>query len=180
MIKTVFLDMDGVITSFRRGVCNALDKPYDYLTMSDKWIFWDNWPDVTFEMVNEICTATFWDNLPWMHDGHKILRSLFPRFNLEQVYLLTTPMPNIESASGKMMWISGNLPVYLKRTIITMAPKSLLARPDTLLIDDKDKNIEEFEAAGGRGLLVPRPYNLLHTLSDRSSQHVKHCLEQLC
>ena len=177
MINTVFLDVDGVLASFRRGICNALGKSYDYATMSDKWCFWEDWPDVTFEMVNDICTFKFWQNLFWMHDGHEILRSLFPKFELEQVYLLTTPMPNLESASGKMMWVNDNLSIYLKRTIIIQAPKHLLARSNTLLIDDKDKNIDKFIEAGGRGLLVPRPYNRAHLQANRTVEVVKEFLE---
>ena len=177
MIKTVFLDIDGVLVSFRRGIANALGKPYDYATMSDKWHFWEDWPSITFEEVNDACTFDFWQYLPWMYDGREILRAITDTFGLEKIYLLTSPMPNIESPTGKWLWISDNLPVYLKRTIITQAPKHLLARPNTLLIDDKDENINEFEAAGGQGILVPRPYNCLRTLSNCANQHIRHCLE---
>lgn len=174
-IKTVFLDIDGVLASFRRGIAEALGKPYNYATMSDKWVFWDedSWSDVSFEMVNDICTFDFWQYLPWMHDGREILRAIMDTPGLDKVYLLSTPMPNIESPTGKWLWVSDNLPIYLKRTIITQAPKSLLARPETLLIDDKDENVEEFRAAGGNAVLVPRPYNKLRKYSDVSSKIVR-------
>ena len=132
-------------------------------------------------MVNAACTANFWDNLEWMHDGFEILMVIRNIFIAERVYLLTTPMPNIESASGKIMWVRGNMPtIYLKQTIITQAPKHLLARPDTLLIDDKDENIDGFIEAGGRGLLVPRPWNRAHFCADRTVEVVKKFLENLC
>ncbi len=178
-IKTIFLDMDGVITSFRRGVSKALDKPYDYLTMSDEWVFWNKWPDISSEIVDAICTTEFWQHLPWMHDGREILRAIMDTLGLETVYLLTTPMPNIESPTGKWLWVRDNLPVWLKRTIITQAPKSLFAQPDALLIDDKDENVEEFIEAGGQGILVPRPYNRLRKYSDVSSKYVRSRLEDL-
>lgn len=172
-ISTVFLDVDGVVADFRKGIHNVFNKPYDYSTLTPKWLFWDDWPDVTFKMVNDACTVEFWRNLEWMFDGHKILRSLFPRFELEQVYLLTAPMPNVESATGRWLWIKEQLPLYYKRTIITQAPKHLLARPDTLLIDDKDENIDEFRAAGGKAIKVPRPWNCLYPWSDISLQAVE-------
>jgi len=179
MIKTVFLDIDGVLASFRKGVCNALNKSYDYTTMSSKWKFWEDWPDITFEMVNNVCTFDFWQYLPWMHDGRDILQAIMDTIGLEKVYLLSTPMPNIESPTGKWLWVSDNLPIYLKRTIIIPAPKFLLAQPNTLLIDDKDENVEEFRAKKGNAILVPRPYNKKYKYSDISSQIVRQELENI-
>ena len=170
MIKTVFLDMDGVLVDFNKAICKKFELPYPPRV-------YDFFEPIRSE-VNDYCTANFWDNLEWMYDGCDILQAVLDKIHLSRIYLLTTPMPNIESASGKMMWINGNLPEFIKRIIITQAPKHLLARPDTLLIDDKDENVSEFEAAGGRGMLVPRPWNCLRVLSNRTSQHIKHCLEE--
>ncbi len=166
MIETVFLDIDGVLADFRKGIHLAFDKVYDYPLLTPKWKFWDDWPDVNSKMVNTICTSDFWTNLEWMYDGHDILREVIKYFNPEQIYLLTTPMPNIESATGKWMWVKDNIPEYYKRTIITQAPKGLFAKPGTLLIDDKDENVEEFIAGGGDAILVPRPWNKLHKDKD--------------
>ena len=55
--------------------------------------------------------------------------------------------------------------------------KAQLARPDTLLIDDKDENIAEFVAAGGQGILVNRPWNKGHARADCTLEGVKHALE---
>lgn len=172
-IKTVFLDVDGILANFRKGIHDAFDKPYDYPTLSSRWEFWDDWPDVTFEMVNAACTTSFWQNLEWMHDGHDILQAVLNKFSAKQIYLLTAPMPNIESPTGKWMWIQDNLSTYLKRIIITQAPKHLLARPDTLLIDDKNENIDKFIEAGGRGLLVNRPWNRYRQGLDSSLEVVE-------
>jgi 5'(3')-deoxyribonucleotidase len=179
MIKTIFLDVDGVLVNFRKGIHDAFVKPYHYPTLSKKWKFWDDWPEVTFEMVNAVCTIGFWQNLEWMHDGHDILRVIFDKFSASQIYLLTTPMPNIESPTGKWLWVHDQIPAYIKRTIITQAPKFLLARPDTLLIDDKDQNIDEFVEAGGRGCLVPRPWNCAHFCTNQTIEVVKDFLENL-
>ena len=180
MINTVFLDVDGVLANFRKGIHEAFDKLYDYPTLSPKWTFWDDWPDVTFEMVNAVCTIPFWTGLEWMHDGYDILTAVEYKFAPTQICLLTTPMPNLESASGKMIWVHDHLPNYLKRTIITQAPKHLLARPDILLIDDKDRNVDGFREAGGKALLVPRPWNRTHLQADRTVEVVKEFLERIC
>ena len=105
MIKTIYLDIDGVLANFRKGIHEAFVKPYHYPTLSKKWTFWDDWPEVTFEMVNAVCNVSFWQNLEWMHDGGGILEIIRGKFNADQIYLLTTPMPNVESATGRWSWI---------------------------------------------------------------------------
>ena len=180
MINIVFLDMDGVLVNFREGIHEAFNKSYDYPTLSSKWKFWDDWSDVSFAMVNAACTTEFWTDLEWMHDGLNIIRIIWKKFNVNQIYLLTTPMPNLESASGKMIWVDNNLPIHFKHTIITQAPKCLLARPDTLLIDDKNENVDGFREAGGKALLVPRPWNRAHLQANRTVEVVKEFLERIC
>ena len=180
MIKIIMLDIDGVLANFRKGVHEAFNKPYDYSTLSPKWYFWDDWSDVTTKMVNDICIIKFWQNLPWMHDGYDILTAIEYKFAPTQIYLLTTPMPNVESATGRWLWIKNHMGMYYKRTIITQAPKHLLARPNTLLIDDKDENVDGFREAGGKALLVPRPWNRAHLQADRTVEVVKEFLERIC
>lgn len=179
MINTVFLDVDGVLANFRKGIHEAFVKPYYYPTLSSKWKFWDDWPEIIFEMVNAICTTSFWQDLEWMHDGGDILEIIRNRFDASQIYLLTTPMPNVESATGKWSWIKEYLPEFYKRTIITQVPKYLLARPDTLLVDDKNENVDGFREAGGKALLVPRPWNRAHLQADRAVEVVKEFLERI-
>ncbi len=41
---------------------------------------------------------------------------------------------------------------------------------EALIIDDSDANIDKFREWGGRGLLVPRPWNTLHATNTK--QHV--------
>lgn len=168
----VFLDLDGVLVDFRRGVCKAFgrDDP------STNWIFWENWEGVTDKDVDEKCGIFFWDMLDWTPEGPYIEQAVQEKFNSEDIYLLTTPMPNPGSGTGKLKWIKRCMPRLYNRTIISYAPKSLLAGPNTLLIDDKDKNIAEFVAAGGYGILVPRPWNELHGWAGKTLEVVKNSL----
>jgi 5'(3')-deoxyribonucleotidase len=162
MINTVFLDMDGVITDFNKSVCEQFNLPYP----PQVYYFF---PEIR-PQVNAFCDRLFWQNLEWMHDGRDILRAITELFEPEKVYLLTKIMPNVESASGKMIWIQNNLPVYFSRVIITSlgVPKSFMARPDVLLIDDNDKFVNEFREVGGKAILVPRPWNTSCSLADKT------------
>ena len=173
MIKTVFLDMDGVITNFNKAVCAEFDLPYPPQT----YCFF---PEIRKE-VNEFCNISFWRNLEWMDDGREILRAIMGTLGLEKVYFLTGMMPNAGSGTGKLLWIHDNLPIYSDRVILHTLEvcKSSLAKPDTLLIDDKDENVEEFAKAGGKAILVPRPWNKLHKQMNETYQVVKNSLENL-
>lgn len=173
----VYLDMDGVLVNFRKGIHEMFNVPYDYPKLTSKWNFWEDWDDVVFWDVNGFCTVDFWRKLWFMHDGVEMLDAILNKFNAIQIYLLSTPMPNSGSWTGKVLWVYDNMPAFVKRLIITQAPKSIFAGPDSLLIDDKDENIEEFIAAGGQGILVPRPWNKDSHLASQTVKIVKKYLE---
>lgn len=176
----IFLDMDGVMVDFIGGINKIFDLPKEFPPPKadglPQWNWFENY-GLTGKQVNYVCNIDFWANLEWMHDGKQILDAVESRFR--DIYLLTTPMPNPGSGTGKMLWVNKHLPRYSKRTIITQTPKSLFAGPDRLLIDDKDSNVAEFVAAGGVGILVPRPWNELSGWADETLQVVKNSLEVL-
>lgn len=188
-IKTVWLDLDGVLVDFIGGLHRALDIPYDINHYPYKKGEWNMLTDikglddvpVTFEQCNDICTKSFWENLEWMHDGHDILRAVTYKFAPINIQILTTCMPNSETKSGKIEWLERHLPMYLDRAIILDAGvgKTSYAHSNALLIDDRDKNIDDFVAAGGQGLLVPRPWNRVHFCADKTLEVVEKFLEDL-
>ena len=155
-IVQILLDLDGVLVDFMGGIHRALGGP-----PIDPWQWtynkWEWYKDLgwTFEQMNAVCTFDFWANLKWTPDGHDILREVYR----EQLYFVTCPMPNIYSASGKMAWIRKNLPLYESQIIVSTVPKEFFAAPDRLLIDDKNENVDEFEKAGGKAILINRPWN---------------------
>ncbi len=173
-INKVVCDMDGVLVDFFTGVneiFNIPEPPHKYDWFEDY--------NVSREQLNQVCGARFFSNLYWMPDGREIEEAVRVKFGSENVYLVTLPMPNSESWMGKVEWVNRYLSLYNKRLIISTAPKSLLAGPDTLLIDDKDENIEEFRAAGGQGILVPRPWNKNYDCLRSALDYVKHKLDEV-
>lgn len=162
--------MDGVMVNFVGSVNEHMGIPKE--TIPTKW----NWVKdygFTFDDVNSWCTIDFWVSLNWTSDGHDIIRLVTSTFKPEQIYLLTTPMPNSGSYTGKALWVQKHLPEYSKRLIIITAPKSLLAKPNTLLIDDKDENVEEFVKAGGHGILINRPWNKGYERADHTVEDLE-------
>ena len=177
MIKTVFLDMDGVLVDFVSSINKCMGIPENTVALIRNW--WEKY-DVSFEQINNYCTIDFWQNLTWLSDGKEILSAVLDKFPQSNIFLLTTPMPNSGSWTGKFKWVQKHLPLFTKQLIVTTTPKTLFADPDILLIDDYDKNIEEFIIAGGRGCLVPRSSNKAHLQADRTVEVVKEFLERVC
>ena len=175
----VFLDLDGVLVDFVSGACKALGKANPYPQKTRDYAFWNIWPDISFTNVDAICTSDFFAGLRWMPDGRRILELIEKNFGQENIYLVSTVMPNSQSFMGRMLWINRYLPQYSGKTWLGRIPKSFLAGPDTLLVDDKDENIAGFVAAGGQGILVPRPWNKLRGWAGESLQVVKNSLEAL-
>lgn len=175
----VFLDIDGVLADFQQGVHKALGLSYDlahwpYKKGSAGWNYYKDSLGLSWDELSRLCTFDLWANLEWMPDGMRILDTVEKLFGYPNIRLLTTPMPNVESASGKAAWVQRHLPGYSKQLIITTAPKEVFAGvPNSILIDDCQDNFERWLAAGGRAQLVPRPWNNCHEQSTRAAEVVE-------
>jgi len=162
----IYLDMDGVITDL---VPAALEW-YGCDDYTD-----DMWPDeVGYDIVKAYhilsnrnyitadyfwrgLTQDFWATIPKTPFCDELIDFLLS--NYSKVYVCTSCTFDPESASGKLEWIQKFLPECLNRNYIITPHKHLLARSDSVLIDDCDNHIEDFENNGGYGILVPRPWN---------------------
>ena len=173
----VFLDVDGVLANWNKGMMDCLGIEYDY----EHWPYtkgrggwnWHEEAGVPFGILNALCDFDLWADLPWMHDGREIYDRVKATFGLHNIRLLTTPMPNVQSASGKMGWILNHVPELAKQAIITTADKDVFATvPSSVLIDDSSKNVEKWRGAGGCAILVPRPWNDDHAFSLRTAEVV--------
>lgn len=179
----IYLDLDGVLTDFNGALHKALGLEFDYNNWPytpGLWMYFDEIPNkIKLHDINSRCHEGFWYNMPWMHDGQEILKMLEARYDPKDIYLLTCPMPNPGSWIGKFKWVRKNMPGYENRLIVTRAPKSLFADMfdgPALLIDDRDKNVEEFREVGGHAVLVPRPWNNSYHNDDRVVEVVENKL----
>lgn len=177
-MRRCFLDIDGVLADWVGGIHRALRLDYDprywpYKRGPEGW-HWYGEIGRTFRATDELCNFKFWEDLYWTFDGHDILRVVLEFYAPEEITLLTVPMPNIMSASGKIAWVRKNLPEYEYRILVCTDKKAILATlPDSILIDDGSHNVRDWRAAGGRSVLVPRWWNDYHhwTLEAADSVH---------
>jgi hypothetical protein len=158
----VYLDCDQVLADFIAGTARAINYPYPGTkNFPDGWTYnFFRFMNSTREEVDKHCDIDFWANLPWIEDGKEILKVVLSRFRPHEITVLTKPMRNNGSYTGKMIWFENNIPELYDRVILTFVPKEEFAFDwNHLLIDDCQENVERFIKAGGAAILVPRPWN---------------------
>ena len=78
----------------------------------------------------------------------------------ENVFIATLPAAHQGCWGGKYAWVLDNLPEWIHdQVIMIQGGKEALAKPDTILIDDNESNVDAFADAGGVGILMPQPWN---------------------
>ena len=160
----VFLDLDGVLVDFVNGACklHGVNNPYlsvDNLGKYEICDLIDIPPSKFFASMGH----DFWANLEWLPDGKEIIDAILKYVKPEQVTLLTSPIKTLGCTSGKMDWIEKNVPKW-RRSFLIGPGKHKIAGPGKLLIDDYDKNVDEWVTHGGRAIQVPRAMNRLHSV----------------
>lgn len=174
MTNRAYLDMDGVLANFIDGVCNAHGRPSPYLDpanhgKSEIDHIWGMTATEFWAPVNN--SPEFWDGLQRMPDADDIVASVIRAFGEENIAILTAPSMDPQCVPGKRRWMRKYYPMFSQRMIFGSA-KDFLAGPHRFLIDDRDKNLEDFERHGGHSICVPRLWNNAHANADRAAIHV--------
>lgn len=176
-IKKIFLDLDDVLNYC---TCAALKyvgcpgvEPTDVQLFNPKWGFnivtAANW----FHPLKTFNRYTFWnavkrdfwadmEKTPWCDT---LLDTCAKMVGRDNVRILTCPIDDPDCAAGKVEWIHRNMPKWMHRQYIITPCKEDCANDHSLLIDDSDKNVDDFRTAGGHAILFPRPWNRLHITS---------------
>ena len=162
-----FLDLDGVLSDFMLACHVWYNIPYDYEKYPYPVGEWDCIPpkDMSCEEFWDNLSSLYWGTMPWTEDGLEILKVVEEEFGQENVCILTSPARNPECAAGKLLWIQKNLPQY-RRQFLIGPPKHFCASENAVLIDDSDRNLANFEKAGGKSVCVPRKWNKEHMYTD--------------
>lgn len=160
-IRTVLVDMDGVITNFIDAALRAHGKRPERIL--------ERWPRGVFgaHKVLGIDIAAFW--VPINQQGEAFWRVLEPfpwtaalidwvEAVPSQWAICTSPSRDPACPRGKMEWLYRHIRPAFREVALTPR-KHLLARPDVLLIDDTERMCDRFEAAGGHAVLFPQYWN---------------------
>lgn len=151
----IFLDLDGVIINFAKGVFDWFGKPYE----PEKVTSWDALPglvDVDPKYFWDIIrTPVFWEYLEFYQDANYLINKLQ---TYGQVILLSSPSNGC--AGYRQNWIQNNLPEFFKSKRYILTPlKEACAHSEAILIDDHDQNCAKFILCGGYSIIYPQPWN---------------------
>lgn len=163
----VFLDMDGVLADFVGGASEAHNRLSPYL--NDQGIgVWDMeklWGITSAEFWKPTNNFDFWFNLEKTLEADAIVQLAIDAVGVKNVAILTSPSLDPCCVPAKRAWVEKCYP-QLAKTMIFSWGKGMIGGPQRILIDDRDRNIDDWEEAGGYGILVPRPWNVAHEESD--------------
>lgn len=146
----IYCDMDGVLADFESGYekLTGVDLRGEFQKGDD---FWDP--------ISKAGVG-FWAGLKWMPDGQKLWDYIKPY----KPDLLSAPSREDSSRIGKHVWVKHKIP-GTKLILRYAKQKQELATPESILIDDRQVNIDQWEAAGGIGIL--------HTSADNTISKLK-------
>lgn len=114
--------------------------------------------------------SSFWAFLPrtpWFCEMLTWLESLDCDW-----YILSAPPRGSAGYIGKTIWLKEKFGINFTRFFIT-PHKELLAAEGRILIDDRQRNLDRFESAGGRGILFPSLFNSAFTHRHNPVAYVK-------
>ena len=173
VIKQIFLDMDDVLNTCIMAGLKYIGCPVsatDYEKFNPEWGF-DIVKAANHLHPNRNFTKdefwgridrNFWATIPKSREYQWLLDVSTAMVGEEGVCILSSPTQDGSCLAGKLDWLQKELPRWMHRQYLFGPRKHFCARPDALLIDDRDYNVDAFRGAGGQAILVPRPWNTLH------------------
>jgi len=134
----IYCDMDGVLTDFESRFDHFSGMhPQEYEKKFGIEQFW--------HLIDNKIGVRFWVGMPWMLQGKKLWDFIKPY----QPDLLTSPSRHDTSRLGKNLWVRNNLNPKPKVIFAYSADKQRYANENSILIDDKKSNINEWASKGG-------------------------------
>jgi len=144
-VTKLYLDMDGVLCDFEKRFTELYGK--DALGARDRKNFTTNWP-------NFIMDGNF-ENLEWFPGGKELLHFIQYATDWEVEILSSSGGEKFHSevAAQKVVWLCNKGIPYKANIVPGRKHKTAYATPETILIDDTEDIIVNFNAAGGVGIL---------------------------
>jgi len=163
MLPTIFIDMDGVLADLHDGITKFSGDP-NITDMSSP--LYKEWLPKYVEING------FYTQAP-MPNASKLVEFLIKLHKSGKVKLAILTShgqfyePFSEVIRQKKAWLEKNFPQLNKMPFCATssgADKSILASPNSLLIDDHSKNIIHFIDAGGHGIVYEDRFINIHEI----------------
>jgi len=161
----IYFDVDDTLSNYTQNLATTFIK--DPETGEDRKIK----PQDTVENLD------YWLNAPIIPGAKEMVD--FAKNNFNKVEILSA-VPELSKANkeltgrrffdapidGKTEWVTKNIGSLPMNWSKNGKEKALWATPNSVLIDDKPENIRAFEQAGGIGILIDTPQNVIIKLKD--------------
>lgn len=172
----ILLDMDGVLADFVTSSIDAASLPIREQDVTD----WDYYKpfcsvDEFWERIGAV--SDFWLNLEkykWANDLYRMCSMM------ARTIIATSPSACRQCPSQKVAWLRQY--GFLEKSVndYMLGPhKELMARPNTILIDDSDRNVENFITAGGNAITFPQKWNKSRSVIGARLDYVEARLQML-
>jgi len=143
-MRTIFLDMDGVVADFDTFASNLLGRPI-------------GWHQSKFDLTKEEwemlgAVDRLYYQLPLMPDATKLVayaKSLSSRFKVQFLTAVPRRSTMPEARADKQAWVDKYFPGMRMDIGPYSHDKQKWCIPGDILVDDRPSNIEEWKAAGG-------------------------------
>jgi hypothetical protein len=164
--------MDGVIADWHTATLKLWGISMDNLTLTGKleyaihkWISHELKIDLSYEELwSRINEATrndnFWSDIQPYYHSFELVTRLSVLMQAYEGQLVVSSIPNgCHYAWGqKVLWLRSFFP-ELQEHFMLGKDKHLLAKPNHILIDDCDENIDKFREHGGKAIVFPQRWN---------------------
>jgi len=145
--------MDGVLTDWEKQFERLFQVPV-------KTYETEHGNDNRYKLVRKN-SPNFYATMPWMNDG-KILYNFIKEFPTE----ILSHATDEKCKQGKETWLANNNVTFKQNLVPNREDKAKFATPDSILIDDREDNVNEFIQAGGKGILHKNATDTINQLKE--------------
>ena len=164
-IRKMYLDMDGVLADFDRGVkeiCGMEPLPQGGKRDPQQ----DN---LMWEAIRE--AGHFYDRLELMPGAKEMFDQIYGKYADHCEILTGIPKPErgiVTAGQDKIAWVRRNLSETIRVNIVLRKEKlEYCTGPESVLIDDSESTIRDWQKKGGTGILYVSAEDTLKQLSER-------------
>jgi len=164
----VYIDLDGVIANFLQSAIEAHFEvsPIGGMVPSEvyTWDFFEEYGLTREEFFRPINEWTgFWEYIEPYATAEDFLfevQQLVRSSGLDvKVHFCSSPTQTADCYYGKMKWLEKHGFMKYADSLMLVSDKSTLIRPDAILIDDFQGNVDTWRLSGGLAVLYPRQWN---------------------
>lgn len=169
MIKKIYFDMDGVLADFDRGVEELAG--FKKLEQSSATV---NQDDAMWEAIKKV--PHFYDKLELMPGAKEMFDYIYSNYGNRCEVLTGIPKPKrgvTTAGEDKISWMHRVLSPDINVNVVYKEDKKNFCQDeDFILIDDLERNIDEWKENGGTGILHTASKNTLNVFKNIEDVHL--------